>query len=79
MSNHPAQIKINNSGGDRLRIIFKFIAAFIGVVVGITACAITVELLTGGRNPMINAIFGIIGGSLGWMLVGKKSAKETQK
>jgi len=28
---------------------------------------------------MINAVFGIIGGSLGWMLVGKKPAKETQE
>jgi len=62
-----------------LRTVFKFVATFIGVVVGITACAITVELLTGGRNPMINAVFGIIGGSLGWMLVGKKPAKETQE
>jgi uncharacterized membrane protein YeaQ/YmgE (transglycosylase-associated protein family) len=59
--------------------LFRFFAAFIGVIVGITACAIAVELLTGGRNPMINAVFGIIGGSLGWMLFGKRPVKENQE
>lgn len=62
-----------------MRTLVRFFAAFVGVVIGITACAITVELLTGGRNPMINAVFGIIGGSLGWMLVGKKPTKENQE
>jgi len=79
MRSHHGSIKIINSGRNRLRTIFRFFVAFIGVVIGITACAITIELLTGGRDPMINAVFGIIGGSLGWMLVGKKPAKENQE
>jgi hypothetical protein len=78
-SHHTKNNILNIQGEIQLRTLFRFFAAFVGVVIGITACAITVELLTGGRNPMINAVFGIIGGSLGWMLVGKKPAKENQE
>jgi hypothetical protein len=66
-------------GRKQLRTIFKFIAWFIGAMIGITASAITIELLTGGHNTFLQGIFGLIGGSIGWMLVGKKSVKNNQE
>lgn len=62
-----------------MRTLLKFFAWIVGAVIGITACAIAIEYFTGAHNPMLNGIFGIIGGSLGWMLVGKNPAKESKE
>ena len=61
-----------------MRFIFKLIAWFVGAVIGITACAITLEFLTGKKDPFIQSIFGVICGALGWMLVGKKKTSTDE-
>ena len=61
-----------------MRFIFKLIAWFVGATIGITACAITLEILTGKNDPFIQSIFGLIGGALGWMLVGKKKTSTDE-
>lgn len=55
-----------------MRLAFKFLAWFVGAIVGITACSIALEVMTGRHDPTIQSIFGLIGGAIGWKLVGKK-------
>lgn len=59
-----------------MRFIFKLMAWFVGATVGVTACAITLEVLTGRNDPFIQSIFGLIGGAIGWLLVGKKRSVD---
>ncbi len=60
-----------------MRVVLRFFAWFVGAVIGIVASSIALEIFTGKQDPIIQGIFGMIGGSLGWMLVGKsKSSKE---
>ena len=62
-----------------MRFILKLVAWFIGAVIGITVCAITLEILTGKHDPFIQGIFGLIGGAIGWMLVGKKKPSDNRE
>jgi uncharacterized membrane protein len=55
-----------------MRVVLRFFAWFVGAAIGITASSIALEIFTGKHDPFIQAIFGIICGSLGWMFVGKK-------
>lgn len=64
------------TGGGFMRLVFKFMAWLVGAIVGITTCAIALELLTGKHDPFIQSIFGLIGGAIGWILVGKKKSAD---
>lgn len=55
-----------------MRVVLRFFAWFVGAAIGIAASSIVLELLTGRHDNFIQAIFGLICGSIGWMLVGKK-------
>lgn len=59
-----------------MRLIFKLLAWLVGASVGVTACAITLEIVTGRNDPFIQSIFGLIGGAIGWLLVGKKRSVD---
>lgn len=62
-----------------MKVVFKFIAWVVGVMIGITASAIAIEATTGGHNAFFQGIFGLIGGAIGWILVGKKSTNDSEQ
>ena len=62
-----------------MRMFYKVLAGIVGLIIGIVASAITQEILIGRPHTIINAIFGLIGGSIGWLAVGSKPTKDSQK
>jgi len=62
-----------------MRIFFKVLAGIVGLMIGIVASALALELFTGQQDSMLQAIFGLIGGSIGWLVVGSKPTKDSQK
>jgi len=62
-----------------MRIIYKILACLIGMVIGIVASAIAIELITGHRPNSLPALFGIMGGAIGWLAVGSKPSAGSRK
>jgi MFS family permease len=59
-----------------MRVVLRFFAWFVGAVIGTAVSSIALEIFTGKHDPFIQAIFGMICGSLGWMLVGKSKSSD---
>ncbi len=59
-----------------MRLFLRVLAWLFGAMVFLVASSVVIELLTGRPRPAISSLFGLIGGAIGWMLVGKKKPAD---